>query len=97
MDDNLAATPNFFDGYTPKGLNKRQAQLLYNVGLNAAGLANIGDAGNTNARTFQYTPDNGPRAATLTTVHLTTDVGLTQYVLDRSFDKDPRVDAGDQD
>ena len=67
------------------------------MGLNVAGLANIGTAGNTNARTFHYTPTNGPRAGNDTTVDLTTDPGFAQYILDRSFDKDPQVDAGDQD
>ena len=42
--------------YDPKGVTKRQAGLLYNVGLGSGGLADATVPGDTNAATFVHRP-----------------------------------------
>ena len=90
--------PNFFNPYVDtKGVpNKKTAQLLYNVGLNIADMANAGTPGITNATTFNYTPVHaaGPRTGVLTVYDLTNAAQLMNYVHDRSLDKDPLAGAG---
>ena len=99
MGDNIDANANFFDGYQPKGLNRKQAQLLYNVGLNAADIQNPG-AGPVGQRaaTFDYTPAHADAVGTgvLTRYDLTTDAGIMNYVAARSLDKDPLNGDGNQ-
>ena len=90
--------PNFFNLYVDtKGVpNKKAAQLLYNVGLNAADMANAGAVGNTEVRTFHYTPIHAqsPRTGVDTAYDLTNADRLREYVQDRSLDKDPLDGVG---
>ena len=78
-------------------MNKATAGLLYNVGLNAADLADIGTAGDTNATTFHYTPAHANAVGTGadTVYDLTNAVQLMAYVTARSLDKDPTLNVGD--
>ena len=73
--------------------------MLYNVGLNAATLANAGAGGQTDATTFRYTPVHansarvgGPHDYDLTNA----GGGLLDYVRDRSLDKNPLDGDGNQ-
>ena len=84
------------NAYNAKGVNKATAGLLYNVGLNAADMVDIGVAGNTNAGTYHYTPAHANAVGTgIDTVYdLTDPAGLMAYVTARSLDKDPTQGAG---
>ena len=92
-----AAGVVLINAYQAKGVNRATAGILYNLGLDSAGLADQATAGVTNATTFDYTP-NHPNAANTgvnTAYNLTNAVGLLAYARARSLDKDPRLAAGD--
>src|SRR6266511_4583553 len=85
------------NAYDAKGVSKKTAGILYNVGLNSGGLADAADAGNTNATTFEYTPrhPNAVNTRAVTQYDLTDDDELMAYVAARSLDKDPLQAVGD--
>jgi hypothetical protein len=95
----VAAGAGVINGYDAKGVDKRTAGLLYNVGLNSGTMADAATLGNTNATTFHYTPQHADAVDTGadTAYNLTAGVGLTAYITARSLDKDPRLDAGNTD
>jgi hypothetical protein len=84
--------------YDAKGVDKRTAALLYNVGIDSADLADTGTGGDLDATTFKYRPIHAEAVGVGTDViyDLTDAAGLINFVTARSLDKDPLNGDGKQ-